>query len=328
MKSTLTMMLIAALVIGLAAGAVGQGVVSVEGQVSLPNGDPIEGVRVTATNVSTGAKFHSQTNESGAYSINLPPGIYNITATYTNYTANTSYDELMVNESVVGINFTMSELLGTLTGYVTNGTAPITQATVVLVNELGNYSGNSNPFGVYEITGIAPGVYIAYAEKGGYWAAFHECPVEIRRGEVTRLNFTLEEQPAVLFGRVTYGGSGLVGVKVEIRSDEFTTSTLTDSQGNYTLSEIPLGSYTITFSKEGFVEETMTIALSPFESRKLDLTMEREVTDTGGFIPGFDLPHSLMIVGLILSIITLILAIFIKLRVQKDPALFMPEEEE
>lgn len=330
MRSTLTAMLIGALVIALfVPGVMAQEVMSVEGQVTLPDGDPLAGVNVTATNVTTGESYHSMTNESGAYNLTIPTGTYNITASYTNYSADTSYTGVLVNVSLSGIDFVMSELLGTLRGYVTNGTAPVPSATVHLMNEFFHYTGNSTtPLGEYEIVDIAPGVYIAYVEKRGYWTALHDRPVEIERDKVSLLDFTIEEQPAVLFGTVSFGGDGLEGVKITIVSSEFSTSTLTDSGGNYTLSGIPLGSYTITFSKEGFVDQTMRVSLSPFESKKLDLSMEKEVSDQGGFIPGFDLPHSLMVVGMILSIITLISAMIIKLRVQRNPELLMQEEEE
>jgi len=302
----------------------------VSGTVVDPEGVGFEGVNVTASNVTTGEIFHCLTGVNGSYNISLPTGIYNLTATFIDFTANVTYSLVSVQaENLTGLNFTITEVMGTLNGFVTNGTAPVTGVTVHLVNELYNYSTNSTiPLGAYEICGIEPGSYVAYAEKLGYWTSYHDRPVMIARGKSTPINFTMEEQPAALLGRVTYAGRGLQGVEVTVTGGGFTSTTTTSSNGNYTMTSIPVGSYTVTFSKKGYIEQEAQVSLCPFESKKLDVALEKVPETGGGFISGFDLPHSLMVVGLMLALVTLIMALIVRIRVGKRPELLEMEQEE
>ncbi|MBM4237239.1 MAG: carboxypeptidase regulatory-like domain-containing protein [Euryarchaeota archaeon] len=302
----------------------------VAGAVVNETGAPFPGVNVTAVNTTTGSTYFSISNITGDYNITLPSGTYNVSASLLNYSANRTYVGVIIDSDLISVlNFTMTEMLGTLAGHVTNGTAPIVGATVYLRSALYNYSGlSTGPLGEYSLTRVRPGTYVAYAEKTGYWTAYHTEPVVIVRGRTTMLNFTLDEQPAKLFGKVTWGGSPVVGVQVMLQSATFTTSTNTDANGNYTVSNVPTGSYTLDFRKQGYVDKSIQISLSPFEEKRYDVVLDKEpVEGSTGFIPGFDLPHSLMIVGLILAIIILIASIIIRHKIGQKPELLAVEEE-
>ena len=312
----------------------GAGAQPLEGEISGftldGQGDPLSGVNLTAENVTTGETFSTLTGENGSYRLPLPRGTYNLTASLTNHTSNTTY-ALEVPPSREEVNFTLSEVLGSVSGYVTNGTAPIPGAEVHLTSEEGNYTAQSTePLGAFQISGVEPGTYLAYAEKRGYWTHYYDNPVVIERGERMELNFTLQAQAATLLGKVKYGNDGLDGVRVSLSSEQFSTEVTTDANGNYSISSAPAGTYTLTFTKENFREEQVTVTLTPFESKRVDVTLEREADDEGGFIPGFDLPHSLMILGLIVSLITLTFALLVRFRAEKNPDLLEKEiiEEE
>lgn len=305
--------------------------VYVRGFIFDERGAPLAGVNVTAVNTTTNAVFFTVSNNSGEYNLSLPSGIYNISASLTNYTANITYHSILIDSSHFPIlNFTMSEILGTLSGYVTNGTAPVPGATVHLRSSKNNYTGiSTSPLGEYTISGIAPGIYIAYAEKQGYWTSYFNEPVVIIRGKKTVLNFTLVEQPAKLYGRVYFGDGPVAGVQVVLQSQSFSTSTTTDANGNYTLSNVPAGTYSLIFRKQGYQEKTVQITLSPFEEKRYDFSLEREaIEESGGFIPGFDLPHSLMVVALSIAIIILIVSLFIRFKIIRNPELLAQEEPE
>ncbi|MDH7508706.1 MAG: carboxypeptidase-like regulatory domain-containing protein [Methanomassiliicoccales archaeon] len=297
-------------------------------------GSPLAGVNVTAVNTTTNSVFFSISNTSGEYNLSLPSGTYNITASLTNYTANITYHNVIVDPSHIPVlNFTMSEILGTLTGHVTNGTAPVQGATIHLKSSKNNYSAVSmGPLGEYTINRVAPGIYVAYAEKQGYWTSYYNEPVVILRGKKTVLNFTLLEQPAKLYGRVYFGEGPVAGVQVILQSQSYSASTTTDANGNYTFSNVPSGTYSLIFRKQGYQERTVQITLSPFEEKRYDLSLEKELPQgNGGFIPGFDLPHSLMVVALSVAIVLLIISLFIRFKTIENPELLArgePEVEE
>jgi hypothetical protein len=312
--------------------AQGTGELLVTGAVTSEAGAPLPGVNITALNTTSMVSHYSVVNETGNYSISLAEGTYNITASYANHTANISYTNVPIGPATNKVfNFRMLEILGTLIGHVTNRTIPIQGAMVVLTGDQYNYSANSSlPFGFYVIDKIRPGTYVAHAEKSGYWTIYHDRAIVITRGVITELNFTILEQPTKLSGTVKTDGNVVVrDVQVLITSVGYSTSTVTDANGNYTFSNVPVGTYTLTFKKDGYEEMSVQISLSAFEPKKYDANLDRKpVEGGGGFIPGFDLPHSLMIVGFCLAIAILLFAIYIRYRVLKKPEMLAIEREE
>jgi hypothetical protein len=107
------------------------------------------------------------------------------------------------------------------------------------------------------------------------------------------------------------------------------TETLTNELGNFSLANIPSGEYTLTFSKEGLEDEAVQISLLPFADQRVDVAMVRQPVQGGeGFIAGLDLTHSMMVVGLIVSLLLMLFALFIKLRSSSHPGLLAKEESE
>ncbi len=305
----------------------------VVGSVVNETGAVFPGVEVRATNVTTLVSYKAVTGADGNYTMpsNFVPGLYNVTASFLNHSANISYANVLIESGqAVRLNFTMLEVLCKLTGYVTNGTTPIYQATVTLINEQRSYSNISvNPLGRYEISRVRPGTYTVVASKVGYYPSDPMPPVVLVRGETKSVDFILQEQPAELGGMVEYDGGGLKGVSVKISSPLFTAETITDEDGNYSFSQVPSGSYTITFSKESFLTKTLTVGLTPFEVRELDVEMSYDnVNNTQTFILGLDLAHSLMIVGLTVSLMVLIIGIYVNYKIRRKPELLDRDDSE
>ncbi|MHC1679740.1 MAG: carboxypeptidase regulatory-like domain-containing protein [Methanomassiliicoccales archaeon] len=305
----------------------------VVGSVVNETGSSFPGVEVRATNVTTLVTYKATTGADGNYTMpgNFVPGLYNVTASFLDHSANISYFNVLIKSGQsIRLNFTMSEVLCKLTGYVTNGTTPIYQATVTLINEQRSYSNISvNPLGRYEISKVQPGTYTVVAGKVGYYSSEPMPPVVLVRGETKSIDFVLQEQPAELGGMVEYDGDGLKGVIVKLSSPLFTAETTTDEDGNYSFSQVPSGSYTITFSKESFLTKTLTVGLTPFEVRELDVEMAYDnVNNTQTFILGLDLAHSLMIVGLGVSLMVLVVGIYVNYRIRRKPELLDHDDSE
>ncbi|MHC1710412.1 MAG: carboxypeptidase-like regulatory domain-containing protein [Methanomassiliicoccales archaeon] len=303
------------------------------GSVVNETGSAFPGVEVRATNVTTLTSYKAVTDADGNYTMpgNFVPGLYNVTASFLNHSANISYVNVLIKSGQsVRLNFTMLEVLCKLTGYVTNGTTPIYQATVTLINEQRSYSNISvNPLGRYEISKVQPGTYTVIAGKVGYYSSDPMPPVVMVRGETKSIDFVLQEQPAELGGRVEYDGNGMKGVTVRISSPLFSAETQTDEDGNYSFSQVPSGSYTITFSKDSFLVKTLSVGLTPFEVRELDVEMEYDnVNNTQTFILGLDLAHSLMIIGLGVSLVVLIVGIYVNYKIRRKPELLDQDDSD
>jgi len=304
---------------------------SIDGKVVNETGEAFPGVEIYAVNVTNPNIFSSGLSDaSGNYSLTVNPGIYNVTATYLNYTANVSYLNVTVGTGdMVILNFTMNEVLCTLIGYVTNGTQPVYGVTVTLTNLERTYTALTvTPFGQYTIN-AKPGIYTIKAEKIGYWANQSDYPVTlVRFAEHERVDLNITEQPAKLSGHVVYQGDGLKGVSVRLISGSISLNTVSDENGNYTFDEVPVGTYTLTFNKDTYLEISQTVTLSVYEEEVLDVEMEYDSeNNTQTYLFGFDLAHSLMIVGLIISLVLLIVALFFSMKVRKKPEILKEDKD-
>jgi inhibitor of cysteine peptidase len=105
--------------------------------------------------------------------------------------------------------------------------------------------------GKYDFPGLeSPISYTVTPSKPGYYFIPTSAQVTIQDASETNVNFT-----AVLgftvSGQVKLDSSGLAGVTV-VLSGTTSVTTLTDSQGNYTFSDVVPGTYTVTPSKQGY----------------------------------------------------------------------------
>jgi hypothetical protein len=136
------------------------------------------------------------------------------------------------------------------------------------------------------------------------------------------------EEKFTLTGVVLSGGGPLVDVTVRLESVEGDARTATtDADGLYRINNIPEGNYTVTFSKSGY--RTMEKAISLPDDSTLDIEMERMgLPARDGFLAGYDLGHSLMVVALGLAVATLIVALFARYQVRKKPELLSRDDSE
>ena len=302
------------------------------GQAKDGGGLPLPDVNVSASNVTTGITFFSSTNGTGAFNLSLPSGVYNISASRVNYSSNVTYHGIVVGPNdASGIDFTLSEVLGRVFGFITAGNVSVGGVTITLSNMEGNFTSQSQlPFGHYSVEGVAPGVYVAKAEKAGYMPANAPYPVIVTRGSSVQLNFSVVVQPARVYGTVKVGSTPEKDVTIQLLLDGVVKKEAkTDSAGNYSFANLLPGEYLLQLSKEGLVESTVQVSLAPFEDKRVDPVMSRSpVEGLKGFIGDLDLTHSLMIVSMLVTVIIMAFAIFVRMRSIKKPDMLAHEEEE
>jgi hypothetical protein len=300
-----------------------------KGTVLNDSGFPMLGVTITATNTTTNASLTRTTVGLGAFEMTAPAGTYNISATFVNYSPNTTYTNVVIKPGgSAELNFTMIEILGSIHGFVIDGVAPVNGVTVFLANEQRSYNSTTvAPLGEYRIGSIRPGVYVATFTKKGYDRT-NSLPLEIFRGITTIENASMQAQPCTLFGQVTQNGGPLEGVKVTAVGHDTIKVGTTDTNGNYSI-QLTSDSYVVTFSKKNFDSKEVSISLAPFEDRHIDATiLKSKSNNTAVFLFGFDLSHSLMVIGLMLALITICIALFINFRVRKRPELLGRDPQE
>jgi inhibitor of cysteine peptidase len=105
--------------------------------------------------------------------------------------------------------------------------------------------------GKYDFPGLeSPISYTVTPSKPGYYFIPASTQVTIQDASQTNVNFTAVRGFSIS-GQVKLNSSGLAGVTV-VLSGTTSVTTLTDSQGNYTFSDVVPGTYTVTPSKQGY----------------------------------------------------------------------------
>jgi hypothetical protein len=232
---------------------------------------------------------------------------------------------------LTGIDFTLTEILGRVYGFITSGNLSIGGVTITLTNMEHNFTSHSElPFGQYSIDRVAPGVYVAKAEKSGYTPAIAQFPVIVVRGSNVQLNFSIDLQPARVFGTVRVGNSPEKDVTVQLLQNSLVIrEAKTDSAGNYSFANLNSGEYQLHLFKEGLVASTLNVSFAPLENKRVDPVMSRTpVEGLKGFIGDLDLTHSLMIIAMLVTVIIMAYAVFIRMRSIKKPEMLANEKKE
>lgn len=140
--------------------------------------------------------------------------------------------------------------LQTLLGnsYSISGTVTLSGSGLIGVNVTdGTRSATTDSSGNYTISGVSNGTFNLTASKAGFTFTPSPLSVTVASANQTGRNFTATALPTYsISGTITLSGTGVSAVTV---SDSNGNSTSTDGSGNYTLTGIPQGSYTITPSK-------------------------------------------------------------------------------
>lgn len=116
----------------------------------------------------------------------------------------------------------------------------------------------TNSDGTYTLVGLSGGAYQVSARKTGYsFTAAFTNPVNLGAANVTNIDFTAGRATYTISGRVTSVGQGFAGATISAGP----YSTVTNSNGDYTLTGVPAGAYQLTAtgpSGENFVAQGFT----------------------------------------------------------------------
>lgn len=257
---------------------------TLQGTVTDTDGNALANVLVSCGDFST------STDENGEYEIDeIPEGSYTVTFTLQDYIPVELYAEITGGETTT-LDATLQEdqqpVYGSIKGRVVdpqyNG---ISGATVSY--EFQGQAGSSTTTdsnGFFTFQNLDPGVYTVSASKDGYDGMSSD--VNVTAGEQVEVEITLT--PVVtptgsIAGTVKDGdGNVLSGVTVSAGG----TTTTTDSQGQYTISDLDPGSYTVNFTKDGYNSVVLYADVVSGSTTTLNATLEKEDEPTTGMIEG------------------------------------------
>jgi hypothetical protein len=232
---------------------------------------------ISGANVSiSGHPWWVSSSATGAFSIvGIPTGTYTVSAYSVLYFPTEKQVQVTVGVPVSPIFFKLNYTLGSISGYVSDGTVPLSNVTVsIVVNQI-SLSILTNSLGHYQIPGIPTGNYTVTATRTGYADGVNSS-AHVMNGSDTIVDFNLTGLPAKLYGTVTTvitAGSVLVyGATVEIV--ELGVNDTTDAKGSFEILNVPVGKYTIRAFATGY--NTTTVQNVDFErgvGMRLDISL-------------------------------------------------------
>jgi len=274
--------------------------------------------------------------DNGRYIIpDVPEGTYNVTAAKDGFYASTLNGIAVTRgNGTEDVNFTLDERPTKLFGFVSSGSFLVPGVNVSVINT-GLYN-ITNEKGEYVIENVSAGIYTVMASMIGYETVIIGNVTVLTGGE-THLDISLTALPgAILRGTIVSSttGEALVNAVVTIVApDSRPITTTTNVYGGFEFTGLAAGNYTLQIQMPGYKPlELSKVAVSEELPANLSLVMEPLRKGFEGFVFGFDMAHSMMIIGLFATIMILAIAIYLRIRSfqapETSPAVYDQAEEE
>ncbi|ANE46622.1 hypothetical protein SY83_10455 [Paenibacillus swuensis] len=225
------------------------------GQVRSATGVSVPGAVVTIRSESAQGPivFKSIADSNGLYFVpSLAPGDYAFIAVAASFQTSFSGGTIRSDETT-RFDFTLSPNPGVIEGYIFNNqtNAPLTEESseVRILNQFGVVVGNvfTDQNGMYRTPGLAPGNYDIVVSAANFQTGMASSIVE--QDGVTVTNLSLLPNPGIVRGRISESvtdlpiGSAVVQALGE--NGNLIATTLTDPEGNYQVTGLAPGNYTI-----------------------------------------------------------------------------------
>lgn len=205
------------------------------------------------------------TDINGAYSFSdLAPGNYIVFVNKTGFQAQ-FIGAIVSANSTTTVNFVLDPNPGTIAGKVSDANTgnPIRGALVeVLDGPLLIASALTDPNGNYSIPDLQPNTYTVLASASGFQEHFVQATVS--SNHTTVVNFSLNNSPGTISGTVIDAVSLNPIEDAVVEVFQGTTRigvVLTDASGNYTISGLAAGIFTVEADAHGFQGASMTVTV-------------------------------------------------------------------
>jgi hypothetical protein len=242
---------------------------------NLNNNQPILNAIISTTPYTS----NITTDQEGSFLIrNVTPGQYTITAIKQGFdTAVTKITVVKAQTSTANLllapkDTSSSALYGSIQGMISDAMTSGGVQGVTIITDPSTSSVFTDNNGKYSITSISPGKYKLTASKTGYTSTIIN--VTVLAGKVTTANFELLMTTGKIKGKVTDSDSGLPLAGVNIKTTPGTNTVTTNSNGDFEISQVTAGTYTITAEKSGYTTTTVSITVKAGIISNADMVMK------------------------------------------------------
>lgn len=259
---------------------------SLSGQVQTAKG-PAAGARIAIDNTP----FVTQADQRGAFRLNNLPADQARSLSISSTAPDGTRYSLRMPLMPTGPQIDLAQLLLSESGSVYGKVSAegLSDLTGVLVFLAGTPQGAfCNTEGEYFLSGLAPGSYTLTAFKEGYAPVTGNIRIESGKPSPLDLKLTAKSssapQTASLAGQVQSAKGPLAGVTVHLAGESFLS--LTDSQGQFKLSNLPAGNYTLMAQREGYLPQSQALSLQAGEKVQKVFTLQAQQEALTGRVRG------------------------------------------
>ena len=237
-----------------------QSTFAISGVVASQSGAPLSGVVMNLTGPTSKT---ITTDNTGNYSLTgLPNGDYTLAPSLAGFVFTPASANVTINlANVTGRNFAAapSPLFG-ISGAVTGpGGAPLAGVTITLTGPA-NRTLVTDGSGNYSVSGLADGNYVVTPSLAGFAFSPPSTSISLSGSNITGRDFAAAR--ITISGTVTgQVGEPLAGVAMSLAGPTNRTA-LTDASGNYSMTGLANGNYTLTPSLAGFDFTPASLSLS------------------------------------------------------------------
>jgi hypothetical protein len=220
---------------------------SISGTVKTASGGVITGATVTLSGTATAT---ATVDASGNYTFTgLAPGSYTVTPSNPGYSFTPVSKKVTVNNAnIISLNFTGATY--SISGTVKTASGAVISGVTVSLSGTATASATVDDSGNYTFTGLAKGSYTVAPINSGYSFTPVSKKVKITNADIIRLNFTGASYS--ISGTVkTASRAAIPGITITLNGPSTATAT-TDASGNFALTGLAMGSYTVTPSGGGY----------------------------------------------------------------------------
>ncbi len=231
-----------------------EGPYSVSGAVYLKNGTGLVGGTLKLT--GNGVVLSAVSGADGKFMLaNVTNGSYVLACS----AAGRSFEPASTNLTVAGASVAGCYFLGegpfSVAGTVTSPSGSSLGSVALKLTGNGySLSGVSNSLGKFTVSGAPNGTYTLTPTSRGRTFTPASRSVTVQSGNITGVNFT-GEGPFTVSGKVTNQADGapVASVKVTLSGQGLTLSATTTAAGDYSITYVPNGNYTLSASRTGRV---------------------------------------------------------------------------
>lgn len=222
------------------------------------SGVALSGATVALSGASTAT---TTTDASGNYSFaGLANGSYTVTTSKTGYAFTPSSSAVNVSgANVTGQDFTAAQATAT---YSISGTVSGASGVTIALSGANTGSVVSGAGGAYTFTGLAAGTYTLTPSLAGYTFSPSNKSVTITTASSTGNNFTATAIPVTYSISGTVSGAIKAGVTITVTGAASPAPVTTDSNGNYSVTGLADGNYTVTPSLTGYTFSPSSTAVT------------------------------------------------------------------